>query len=96
MGANKVRSWEVAAQPWLVHTNDTAATAFLRSLCGTGGDSAASLTDNANDFSKVSQEQALWAVPVSGDPTHGEAVGSAYIVSAEAKKRLDAHRYSGG
>jgi hypothetical protein len=94
--ANRVRAWEVASQPWLVHTSDVAATAFLRSLCGTGGDSAASLSDDANDVGKTSQEQVLWAVPVKGDPTHGEAAGTAYLVSAEAYKRLVAHRYSGG
>jgi hypothetical protein len=94
--ANRVRAWEIASQPWLVHTNDTAATAFLRSLCGTGGDSAASLTDNANDVAKTSQEKVLWAVPVQGDPTHGEAAGTAYVVSDEAYKRLKGHRYSGG
>jgi hypothetical protein len=94
--ANRVRAWEVASQPWLVHTNDNAATAFLRSLCGTGGDAVASLSDNANDLAMTRKEQALWAVPVVGDPTHGEAPGTAYIVSAEAYKRLNARRYAAG
>lgn len=81
MAHNVKRAFQVAAQPWIVVTTDNNLHAFLLGLNGAG----------ASDLATTEETLALWAVnvPHTGD---GEG-GSAYVVSAEAYKRVQARRY---
>lgn len=81
MAHNVTRAYQVAAQPWVVETVDTDLHAFLLSLNGAG----------ASDLGTTEETLALWAVQVpSSDESDG---GTAYVVSAETYKRVQAGRY---
>jgi len=81
MAHNVTRTYQVAAQPWVVWTTNNDLHAFLASLNGAG----------ASDLGSVEETLALWAVQVP-DSTETDA-GTAYIVSSETYKRVQAGRY---
>lgn len=72
------RSNQIAAFPYLIATLDTDVKAFLDGL-------------PFPDFASVAETKALWAARAT--TTGGTSPGSAYVVSAEAYKRVKAHRY---
>ena len=71
----------IAAQPWVVTTQDASVIAFLNGLPNP-------------DFTATSDPKVLWA-KVAGNSEAGtlKDPGSAYVVSAEAYKYVEAHRY---
>lgn len=79
MAHNVTRAFEVAAQPWVVQVTDNSLHAFLLGLNGAG----------ASDLGQTKETLALWAVNVP----NGSEAGSAYVVSAETYKRVQASRY---
>lgn len=79
MAHNVTRAFQVAAQPWVVQTTDDDLHAFLLALNGAG----------ASDLGNTEETLALWAVNVP----NGSEAGSAYVVSAETYKRVQAGRY---
>jgi len=75
---------EVPAQPFVIETGDATLKTWLDALCAADG-------GFASDLHSTADSQALWAAHVLD--TGGENPGSAYIVSAETHKRVQAGRY---
>lgn len=79
MAHNVSRAFQIAEKPWVVQVNDTATRDFLAALNGGG----------ASDLALVEETIALWAVQVPND----SVAGTAYVVSPEAYKRVQARRF---
>ena len=88
MASNRYMTKLIAAPPALVQVVDADATAFLAGL-------------PEPDFRTVANPKALWATAAT-DRDEGSVIGgteswagtiSTYVVSAEALKRVKAHRY---
>ena len=77
-GPNLTREVQIAAYPYLIATLTTAVRDYLDGL-------------PLPDFALVDEPTALWATRARMDG--GTIPGSAYVVSAEAHKRVRAHRY---
>lgn len=81
------RSRPIPADPWVIQTIDGEASAFLAGL-------------PAPDFRILADPKALWATAVDDTDEGSIVVGggggtvATFVVSAEAHKRLKAHRFS--
>lgn len=79
MAHNVSKAYQVAEKPWIVQVTDNAAHTFLQGLI-------------SSPASVVNTEETLllWAAELDD----GGDAGTAYVVSPEAYKRLQATRYA--
>lgn len=81
---------EVTAQPFVIETGDATLKAWLDKLVNAVGLVGEDFATK-NDLNETADSAALWAARVLD--TNGQNPGSAYVVSAEVAKRIEAGRY---
>lgn len=79
MAHNVSKAFQVAEKPWIVQVTDTATRDFLAGLISTPA-----------TFDDTEETLLLWAAQLDDS---GEA-GTAYVVSPEAYKRVQARRFA--
>jgi hypothetical protein len=85
MAGNVTRAYQIAAQPWVVNVTDSPLGEYLADLAAGGGAETSDLKDTENPV-------LLWAAPLTNSL---DSAGTAYVVSAEVYKRIQARRYVG-
>jgi hypothetical protein len=78
MAHNVSKAYQIAEKPWIVQVTDTPTRDFL-----------AGLISSPADLIDTEETLLLWAAELDGAPD----AGTAYVVSPEAYKRVQARRF---